>query len=813
MFMKNFKNKILGAALSVGIVLTSMGPAFASENIEMDSASNSVTEEFNSAEMTPNSQIKNYNYLIKPNFSTRFFKNQNQIKDYVTDYLYLIQDYDRFSAMPKTDVSDVALRLQDDRNLNEKINRFNIADVLFEIDDLTSYYIDDYEEVDNFTLNVSYRYSPVTDELTKVFIRKGSREEVNKRRQSTPGSKSIILPTKAQYNASSRKADEIVRSIPSNIRGNDALVAKYLTDWITRNNVYDDDNRYDVHNNYYGALIKGVSKCDGFSQALDMLLRRAGIPAYRLIGNFKGIDNSVSHAWNMIYIQGKWVMVDATFNVGSSSFPERAFAGTYGNDFYKDYRAASPYINTMSQVVGYTPYNYKKHLAFTSTNTTEERERRTEADKSVLKAKYDDISKALKDGQNFKFNEKDVRKYLDDAKKVLDEKYASQRSVDEQIAKLDIYGEYSVVSRKALYDKIMGVKWALYKRYTFEYHSSLVVSFLNDAIRTYNNPNATGNEIKDAISSIDLFCAYKEPAKVVVPKEKTALKTKINEVKSALYNGYQFEYTRSVVVGVTNKAIRTYNNSNSKKSDYERELRALELFCKYSTKKNDKHVNEEIDNKQINQDADNVKADDSIEDKKTIINNDTKDADDSKEDINNKTNTENINDDKINTTEGSENEKKNLVDESESKNDSDEKDLLKYKNSIVSLDEINDMTYNVYKEGKHEDDEIFKFVESLNTKEDVKQSELDLAFIKLSILSKEDNNKKDSEIKSNDILSKINELKTKIENEDNEEFKFVYDKIYISEVLDVLKSETANKDSDLTLKEINEYIELLSREK
>lgn len=784
-------------------MLTSIGPAFASENIEMNLASNSVTEEFNSTEMTPNSQIKNYNYLIKPNFSTRFFKNQNQIKDYVTDYLYIIQDYDRFSAMPKTDVSDVALRLQDDRNLNEKINRSNIADVLFEIDDLTSYYVDDYEEVDNFTLNVSYRYSPVTNELTQVFVRKGTREEVNKRRQSTPGSKSIILPTKVQYNASSRKADEIVRSIPSNIRGNDALVAKYLTDWITKNNVYDDDNRYDVHNNYYGALIKGVSKCDGFSQALNMLLRRAGIPAYRLIGNFRGIDNYVSHAWNMIYIQGKWVMVDPTFNVGSSSFPERAFAGTYGNDFYKDYRAASPYINTMSQVVGYTPYDYKKHLSFTSTNTTEKREGRTVADKSVLKAKYDDISKALKDGQNFKFSEKDVRKYLNDAKKVLDEKYASQESVDEQIAKLDIYGEYSVVSRKALYDKIMDVKWALYKRYTFEYDSSLVVSFLNDAIRTYNNSNATGNEIKDAISSIDLFCAYKEPAKVVVPKEKTALKTKINEVKSALYNGYQFEYTRSVVVGVTNKAIRTYNNSNSKKSDYERELRALELFCKYHTKKNDKPVDEELDNKQVNESSDAVKSNNSIEDKKAIINNDTKDTDSSKVNSDDKVN-ENAN------SKGPKNDNKDLVSEPDLKNGSEgngnKKDLSKYKNSVVSLDEINDMTYNIYEEDKHKDEEIFKFIESLNSKEDVKQSELDLAFIKLCVLSEND-----FEVKSDDVLSKINELKLAMENEDDEEFEFVYDKVYISEVLDVLESETTNKDSDLTLKEINKYIELLSR--
>lgn len=787
--MNNIKGKVLAGVLSIGMLFGNAAPSFASEN---DYSYVTETDELNKKEGVANSVIKDYNYLIKPNFSTKFFKNQSQIKDYVTEYIFSTQQHDRFYAMPETDLTDLAIKLQNDNNLNTKVTRYNISKVLFELSDLTAMYINDNDDVDNHVLTVNYRYMPSTGKLTNVTARKNSREEQNRIAQSKPGSKSIILANKSQYLEASRKADEIVASIPNDIKGNDALVAKYLVDWITRNNVYDHENRYDVHNNYYGALIKGVSKCDGFAQALNMLARRAGIPAYRIIGNFKGIDNYTSHAWSMLFIQGEWVLVDPTESVGRrDSYPENAFAGTYGNSYYKSYRADEPYVNTMSQVVGYTPYNYKDNLRYTSKNTTERVEKFVEVDKTELRGKYNDIYNALNKGYNFLFDESTVREKLTDAKKVLDDKYAKKLDVDRQVELLNTYGQYSVISRRALYNKIMDVKWALYKGYNFEYSNSLAVMFLNDAIKTYNNKYASKEEIADAIKSIELFCKYDAPAKIYISREKAALRNKINEIKGALNKRYKFDYSRSLVIDITNQAIRVYNNPNSTNDDFERELRSLELFCKYSRVKNDEIVIDDekpdlSEDQNVNEGSEDSKSD--IEgDDNSIVDDESDSLDEDKS--------------KTNEDEQASGEPK---DEEDFKDNKEMKDLSIYENSKVSIDEINDMTYNIYREDL-DSNEDYLFVKSLLEKDVLDQEELDQAYIKLK---KIDADEVDYSLDEEKLISKIKVLRESLKTEND----YSYDTEYIEDTLaNMEKLLDSNDYSKLSLEEINEYINLLSR--
>lgn len=795
--MNNIKVKILAGTLSLGMAFGGIVPSFADTN----SGGYQVKEqELTKKEGVANSVIKNYNYLKKPNFSTKFFKNQSQIKNYVTEYIFATQEHDRFYAMPETDLTDLAVKLQNDSNLNTRVTRYNISKVLFELSDLSAMYINDNDDVDNHVLSVSYRYVPSTGKLTNVTATKSSREEVNRISQSKPGSKSLILANKSQYLEASRKADQIVASIPKDIRSNDALVAKYLVDWITKNNVYDHDNRYNVHNNYYGALIKGVSKCDGFTQAFNMLCRRAGIPAYRIIGNFRGIDNYTSHAWSMIFIQGEWVLVDPTTSVGRrDSYPESAFAGTYRNGYYKDYKADDPYVNTMNQVVGFTPYNYKDNLRYTSKNTTEAVERFVEVDKTKLRAKYNDIQNALNKGYDFLFDESTVKEKLAEAKKVLDNKYARELDVSKQLETLDVYGEYSVVSRRALYNSIMDVKWALYKGYNFEYDNSLVVLFLNDSIKTYNNKYASKEEIKSAISSIDIFCKYDAPAKIKISREKAALRNRINEIKNALNKRYKFVYSRSLVINITNQAIRVYNNPNSTNKDFERELKSLELFCEYSKVKNDEIV---TDNN-LEQSDDNSKAESNESDHSEGVvkkesasnfNDEVNISDDKEQDVDNSSSTDN------------EDELATNSEESSTETHNNSKDLSIYEHSKVSVDEIRDMLYNIDIKGIKEN-KNYLFANSLVEKDNIEQEELDKAYIKLILLDLENSN---SIITEEELLTKIDNFKVSLDEEINLSYEIAYINEKLSEFEKVLESENY---ANYSLEEINEYINLLSRKK
>ena len=58
----------------------------------------------------------------------------------------------------------------------------------------------------------------------------------------------------------------------------------------------------------YGALIEGSAVCMGYSQALQILLKKAGIENTYVSG--KG--NGGSHAWNLVRIDGKYGHFDAT---------------------------------------------------------------------------------------------------------------------------------------------------------------------------------------------------------------------------------------------------------------------------------------------------------------------------------------------------------------------------------------------------------------------------------------------------------------------------------------------------------------------
>jgi len=68
--------------------------------------------------------------------------------------------------------------------------------------------------------------------------------------------------------------------------------------------------------NAYGALVEGKAVCEGYAEALQCLLHRAGIKSLIAIGSSvnPSTGKSEGHAWNIVKIDGKYYHVDLTWN-------------------------------------------------------------------------------------------------------------------------------------------------------------------------------------------------------------------------------------------------------------------------------------------------------------------------------------------------------------------------------------------------------------------------------------------------------------------------------------------------------------------
>jgi Leucine-rich repeat (LRR) protein len=91
-----------------------------------------------------------------------------------------------------------------------------------------------------------------------------------------------------------------------------------LHDYLIDSVEYDVDTYYeetDSPHSYtpYGSLIKGLAVCDGYSRAMDLLLKAAGFKTYWVTGDVKGFGWE-GHSWNLILLNGHYYHIDTTWN-------------------------------------------------------------------------------------------------------------------------------------------------------------------------------------------------------------------------------------------------------------------------------------------------------------------------------------------------------------------------------------------------------------------------------------------------------------------------------------------------------------------
>lgn len=119
--------------------------------------------------------------------------------------------------------------------------------------------------------------------------------------------------------------DSILAGLPQAQEGNDSYqTALYLHDALASRVEYIEEG---LHQSAYGALVDGKAVCAGYAAAYQLLLQKAGIPAYTVIGTSTDPagdpdDEPIAHAWNAVWLSdGVCVFTDVTWN----DSPDRIF--------------------------------------------------------------------------------------------------------------------------------------------------------------------------------------------------------------------------------------------------------------------------------------------------------------------------------------------------------------------------------------------------------------------------------------------------------------------------------------------------------
>ena len=100
------------------------------------------------------------------------------------------------------------------------------------------------------------------------------------------------------------KVTKVISSMNSSMNTFEKI--KYVHDYVVNNSSYEVGEDMSFHS-AVGTLLNGKSVCEGYTHAMSIFLNKLGIPNYRV--SVTGL-----HTWNLIYVDGKWKHLDATWD-------------------------------------------------------------------------------------------------------------------------------------------------------------------------------------------------------------------------------------------------------------------------------------------------------------------------------------------------------------------------------------------------------------------------------------------------------------------------------------------------------------------
>lgn len=113
-------------------------------------------------------------------------------------------------------------------------------------------------------------------------------------------------------NVVEQKEQEVIKGLNNS---NNATKILGVHNWLIDNLQYDVTMQKENNSNIYGALIEKNVVCEGYAKAFKYILDDLEIPCVIICGEVVDEDgNSQKHAWNEVYLNGKWYAIDVTWD-------------------------------------------------------------------------------------------------------------------------------------------------------------------------------------------------------------------------------------------------------------------------------------------------------------------------------------------------------------------------------------------------------------------------------------------------------------------------------------------------------------------
>lgn len=217
---------------------------------------------------------------------TKLYQNKENLKTGT----YKIDFGDVFQSLLSQENGDVELKKQYQSSIEALV--YENPDIFYL--DVTKMYlnIEKITKITGVKYNVFIDNGNETSYLTNGFYSKEDIEEYEKQIEKIKNQMIAQVDGKTDYQKIKMIHDYLIDSI------------EYESD-LTQNNVY----------NIYGALVNKRCVCEGYAKAFQYLMNESGIENTIIIGTGTNSRNQTeSHAWNYVKLDGQWYAVDVTWD-------------------------------------------------------------------------------------------------------------------------------------------------------------------------------------------------------------------------------------------------------------------------------------------------------------------------------------------------------------------------------------------------------------------------------------------------------------------------------------------------------------------
>jgi hypothetical protein len=189
---------------------------------------------------------------------------------------------------------------------------------------------------------------------------------IRSQKRSDPDALAFYRQATSRIQSDNAEIIALANEITQGIDGDYAKL-KAVHDWVCSNIWYDydaDDGRAPGGDtSAYGTLQSKRSVCEGYSSLTAALLRAVGIPAKEVSG-YGGSDwtpqdisdDVTNHAWNEAYVDGRWIIIDTTWDSNNKYENGVYSTGTTGTGL-KHHQYFDPTIEAFSYDHMYVDYS------------------------------------------------------------------------------------------------------------------------------------------------------------------------------------------------------------------------------------------------------------------------------------------------------------------------------------------------------------------------------------------------------------------------------------------------------------------------